>query len=126
MIGYMTLGTNDIDRARGFYDALLGEIGASRIHEGDRITIWGTMPTGGLLAVIKPFDGEAATVGNGTMVAIPVDSPEQVGRMHAKALSLGGTDEGAPGPRGTRKTEFGYCRDLDGHKLAFFCMTDGG
>ena len=125
MIGYVTLGTNDIDKARGFYDALLGEIGATRIHDADRITVWGTKPTAGLLSVIKPFDGEAATVGNGTMVAIPVDSPEKVGEMHAKALSLGGSDEGAPGPRGSRKTEFAYCRDLDGHKLAFFCMVAG-
>ncbi len=122
MIGYVTLGTNDIERARGFYDALLGEIGARRIHGADYMTVWGTTSHRGTLGVIKPNDGKAATVGNGTMVAIPVDRPELVGQLHAKALSLGGTDEGAPGPRGRRQTEFAYCRDLDGNKLAFFCM----
>ena len=123
MIGYVTLGTNDIDRARGFYDALLGEIGVARIHDGDHITLWGIGRSGGLLGVIKPFDGEAATAGNGAMVAISVDSVDKVAQLHAKALSLGGADEGAPGPRGTRKNEFAYCRDLDGNKLAFFCMV---
>ena len=123
MIGYMTLGTNDIEKAREFYDALLAEMGAGRILSGDNLTIWGTTPNSGMLGVIKPFDGEAATIGNGTMAAIPVASPEMVGKMHAKALSLGGSDEGAPGPRGTRNTEFCYCRDPEGHKLAFYCMV---
>lgn len=68
-------------------------------------------------------DSNAATVGNGTMVAIAVDSVEMVSKMHALALSLGGTDEGAPGPRGKRGTEFAYCRDLEGHKLAFYSMA---
>ncbi len=123
MIGYITLGTNDIDRARAFYDPLLGELGASRIVDGGHITIWGTAPNRAMIGVIKPFNREPATVGNGSMAAIPVDSVEKVSEMHALALSLGGSDEGAPGPRGTRKTEFAYCRDPEGHKLAFFCMV---
>jgi len=122
MIGYVTLGTNDIETARSFYDALLGEIGAKRIVDDGHITLWGTHPRRGLLGVIKPYNGEAASIGNGSMAAISVDSVETVGRLHAKALALGGSDEGAPGPRGKRKTEFAYCRDLEGHKLAFFCM----
>jgi catechol 2,3-dioxygenase-like lactoylglutathione lyase family enzyme len=122
MIGYVTLRTNDIDTARGFYDALLGEMGAKRIVDDGHITLWGTNPRQGLLGVIKPYNGEAASIGNGTMAAIAVESVEMVGQMHAKALALGGSDEGAPGPRGKRKTEFAYCRDLEGHKLAFFCM----
>jgi catechol 2,3-dioxygenase-like lactoylglutathione lyase family enzyme len=122
MIGYITLGTNNIDQAREFYDALLGEIGASRIVDNGHLTIWGQSANNGMLGLIKPFNGENATVGNGTMAAIPVASKDMVGKMHAKALALGGTDEGAPGPRGTRKTEFAYCRDPEGHKLAFFCM----
>ncbi len=122
MIGYVTLGTNSMEKAQGFYDALLGEIGAKRIVDSGHLTIWGSKPNSGMLGLIKPFNGEAATIGNGTMVAIPVASVEMVQTMHAKALSLGGSDEGAPGPRGTRKTEFAYCRDPEGHKLAFFCM----
>ncbi len=123
MIGYLTLGTNDIEKARGFYDAVLGEIGAQRfVNDADRLTVWGVKPGAGMLAVIKPHDGELATVGNGSMAAVIVDNTETVDKLHAKALSLGATDEGAPGPRGKRKTEFAYCRDLEGHKLAFFCM----
>ncbi len=122
MIGYVTLGTNSMEKAQAFYDALLGEIGAKRIVDSGHLTIWGNKPNSGMLGLIKPFNGEAATIGNGTMVAIPVASAEMVQSMHAKALSLGGSDEGAPGPRGTRKTEFAYCRDPEGHKLAFFCM----
>lgn len=126
MIGYVTLGTNDIDRARGFYDALLGEIGVARIHSVDHLTIWGPEPNRGMLGLIRPYNGETATVGNGTMVAIPVDQPDLVSKLHEKALALGAMDEGAPGPRGRRKTVFAYCRDLDGHKLAFFCPSSGG
>lgn len=123
MIGYVTLGTNDIDKARAFYDAVLGEIGAQRFVDDDRLTVWGVKPGAGMLSVIKPYDGEPATVGNGTMVAIFVDSPEKVDKLHAKALYLGGTDEGAPGLRGSGKMHFAYCRDLEGHKLAFYCMV---
>ncbi len=121
MIGYATLGTNDIEKARTFYDALLGEIGAKRAVDDEHITLWATSRTG-LLGVIKPFNGEAATIGNGSMVAINVESAEIVANLHAKALALGGTDEGAPGPRGGGKSQFAYFRDLDGNKLAFYCM----
>ena len=123
MIGYVTLGTNDIERARDFYDALLGEIGIKRIHSVDHLTIWGSAPNRGMLGLIRPYDHEPATVGNGTMVAVPVDQPDLVSKLHEKALTLGATDEGTPGPRGKRKTVFAYCRDPDGHKLAFFCPT---
>lgn len=126
MIGYTTLGTNDLEKARAFYDALLGEIGAKRIMDGDHITVWGIKPGQGMLAAIKPHNGEAATVGNGTMVAILVDSPDTVAKAHAKALELGGSDEGAPGPRGGGGMNFGYCRDPEGHKLAFYCMVKKG
>ncbi len=70
----------------------------------------------------KPHDGNAATVGNGMMVALAVDSQEKVNALHAKALELGGTDEGAPGPRGDSGFYAGYFRDLDGNKLNAFFM----
>ena len=122
MIGYVTLGTNDIDRATAFYDALLAEVGAKRLMELGRVISWGTSFGQPMLAVAQPFDGNAATAGNGTMVALAVQSTADVDRLHAKALALGGTDEGAAGARGP-SFYGGYFRDLDGNKLVFFCMT---
>jgi catechol 2,3-dioxygenase-like lactoylglutathione lyase family enzyme len=121
MIGYVTLGTNKYDDAARFYDELFGTIGAKRLLEGDTFIAWSTGPTSPAVSITKPFDGNAATVGNGMMVAIAMDSPEKVDAFHAKALELGGTDEGAPG---TRFENFyaGYFRDLDGNKLNAFCM----
>jgi predicted lactoylglutathione lyase len=122
MIGYVTLGTNDFDRAAKFYDALLGEIGAKRVMEAETFIAWGTSPTAPAVSIIKPFDGNQATVGNGVMVALAVDSPEKVQKLYSKAMSLGGRDEGAPGPRGDGGFYAGYFRDLDGNKLNAFCM----
>lgn len=120
MIGYVTLGTNDLQRAAGFYDQLLGELGAKRAMEMETFIAWATAPNTPMISVIKPFDGKPATVGNGVMVAIMVDSKEKVQALHKKALALGGKDEGAPGPRGDGFYA-GYFRDLDGNKLnAFF------
>jgi len=120
MIGYATLGTNDIARAARFYDALLGEFGAKRAMESDRLILWATGPGQPMLSVIKPFDNKPATVGNGVMIALMATSKQQVNAIHKKALALGGKDEGAPGPRGDGFYA-GYFRDLDGNKLnAFF------
>lgn len=124
MIGYVTLGTNDLDRAAGFYDALFGTIGAKRLMESDSFIAWATNASSPGVAVTKPYDGNAATVGNGVMVAIAFDSPEKVDAFHAKALELGGTDEGAPGKR-FGNFYAGYFRDLDGNKLNGFCMLRG-
>jgi len=121
MIGYVTLGTNDLQRAAAFYDALLGTIGAKRAMEMERFIAWATAPNTPMLAVITPYDGKPATVGNGVMVALMVGSKEQVEAMHRKALELGGCDEGAPGPRGPGFYA-GYFRDLDGNKLNAFCL----
>ena len=123
MIGYVTLGSNDVPRAAAFYEELLALIGAGRFYEGENFVAWATGPGAPALSVITPFDGNAATVGNGTMVAIAVDSPEKVQALHAKALELGGADEGAPGPR-IDNFYAGYFRDLDGNKLNAFCMVD--
>jgi catechol 2,3-dioxygenase-like lactoylglutathione lyase family enzyme len=116
MIGYVTLGTNNLPRAAAFYDALLTEIGAKRMMEGDGFVAWSIRPGLPGLGVTVPYDKKAATVGNGVMVALEVDAKEKVDALHAKALALGATDEGAPGPR---SPEFyaGYFRDLDGNKL---------
>ncbi len=116
MVSYVTLGTNDFERAAKFYDALLADVGAKRLMENERIILWGS-PGAALLAVCKPFDGNTASVGNGVMVALTASSPEQVSAIYNKALELGGTDEGAPGPRGDGGMTIGYFRDLDGNKL---------
>jgi predicted lactoylglutathione lyase len=121
VIGYVTLGTNDIQRAARFYDALLGELGASRFMETETFIAWSTSPTGPMLSVIKPFDGKPATVGNGVMVALVMDSQEKVDALHKKAMELGARDEGAPGPRGPGFYA-GYFRDPDGNKLNAFFM----
>ncbi len=122
MIGYVTLGTNDLARAAQYYDALVGEMGGKRFmeHEGTFIA-WAVDPKQPGIALSKPFNGEAATVGNGVMVALLVDSTEKVDALYKKAIELGGTDEGPPGQRG-EGFYAGYFRDPDGNKLNFFCI----
>jgi predicted lactoylglutathione lyase len=125
MIGYVTLGSNDLQRAAAFYDELLGLIGAARFMEVEDVFIaWAVAPDKPGLSVTRPYDGKAATVGNGVMVALAVDSKEMVHKVYDKAIELGGQDEGPAGPRGD---EFyaGYFRDLDGNKLNVFCMVRG-
>ena len=121
MIGYVTLGTNDMERASKFYDELLGSIGKTRIFEQDGFIGWGTSLEEPALTITAPYDGNPATVGNGVMVALVMPSKEAVDAFYAKALELGASDEGAPGPRG-EGFYAGYFRDLDGHKLNAFIM----
>ncbi len=122
MIGYTTVGTNDLPRATAFYDALFEAVGLKQLGKFGRGVGWGTSWDRPCFAVMTPHDGQAATVGNGTMVALVYREPAQVNAMHAKALALGGKDEGAPGDRGGGF--YGaYFRDLDGNKLCAFCMV---
>jgi catechol 2,3-dioxygenase-like lactoylglutathione lyase family enzyme len=125
MIGYVTVGTNDMARAARFYDALAAEMGTSRMMEADTYVAWGTPGGGAGVAASKPFDGNAATVGNGTMVALEARDEAQVARLHELALQNGGSDEGAPGPRGGGFYA-AYFRDPDGNKLNAFCMPEQG
>lgn len=122
MIGYATVGTNDFPRASKFYDRLLGELGAKRIMDTERFIVWSASPDRPGFSLVKPHNGQPATVGNGNMVAFAVKEPQQVDRLHTLALELGGTDEGAPGPRGGGFYA-AYFRDLDGNKLNFFCVV---
>ena len=121
MIGYVTLGTQNLDRAAAFYDALLATIGASRYIDSERFIAWAVSPKRPSLSIALPYDGKPATAGNGTMVALLMDSREKVDALHRKALELGGSDEGAPGPR-MEGFYAGYFRDLDGNKLNAFYM----
>lgn len=122
MIGYVTLGTNQFENAARFYDALLQEFGAQRIMENERFIVWGTSLQAPSLSIIKPFDGKPASVGNGTMVALYAGSQAKVDAIYHKAIALGGSDEGAPGPRGEGNFYAAYFRDLDGNKLNVFFM----
>jgi len=122
MIGYVTLGTNNLQRGAKFYDALLLEIGAKRFMEEDSYIAWAVAPDQPSLAITKPLDGGSATIGNGVMVALALENPQQVDALYAKAIELGATDEGPSGPRGAGFYA-GYFRDLDGNKLNFFCLT---
>ena len=124
MIGYVTIGTKDMERAVGFYDALLAEVGAKQVFGMDRIKFWGTGPDAAMLAVCIPYNEEEQQCGNGNMVAIPGGTREGVDNLYAKAMELGATDEGEPGER--LPTFYGaYVRDLDGNKLCFFEMKAG-
>ncbi|MCP8891757.1 VOC family protein [Sphingomonas faeni] len=127
MIGYATLGTNDIDSALTFYDALFATVGGKRLMQmpdSRQLTFYGAGAGKPMLAIGKPYDGQDATVGNGTMVALAADTREQVDQVYAEAIELGGADEGAPGSRGPEQMGFygAYFRDPDGNKLCVFKM----
>lgn len=121
MIGYVTLGSNDVERAAGFYDALAAELGAVRTLEFPGSITWGKLGGSGMVSITRPFDRQPASVGNGVMVALEARDSEQVQRLHAIALAHGGSCEGPPGPRGP---DFygAYFRDLDGNKLCAFTL----
>lgn len=127
MIGYVTLGTNDLARAREYYDALLGSIGAKRLmefpDEMGGFTLWGIGWGSPGIALTRPYNGQAAVAGNGNMIAIVMDSRDKVDTFHARALELGGSDEGAPGVRGEEgpRAFYGaYFRDPEGNKICAF------
>ena len=124
MIGYITLGTNDMKRSAAFYDKLLAEVGGKQVFGMDRIKFYGNGPGKPMLAVCVPYDKQPQHRGNGNMVAIPGGSREGVDKLHKKAMELGATYEGAPGDR--MPTFYGaYVRDPDGNKLCFFDMKAG-
>ena len=122
MIGYVTVGTNDLGVAARFYDAIAAEMGVGRMMEFDNFIAWGTPGGAAGIAATKPFDGNAASVGNGVMVAFEAKDQAQVDRLYAIALAHGGTDEGPPGPSGDSGFYAGYFRDPDGNKLNAFVM----
>ena len=123
MIGYVTLGTNDLERAAKFYDALAAELGVPRMMEEDMFIAWGKPGGAAGVAATKPFDGNVATAGNGTMVALEAKDAAQVDKLYEIALAHGGSDEGKPGPRGDQGFYAGYFRDPDGNKLNAFTIV---
>lgn len=133
MIAYITLGTNDLEAAGHFYDAVLAPLGYSRLATQGHEIGYGTTPAPGEAAniplwITRPFDGRAATAGNGVDVAFTAPSRAAIDAFHAAALALGGKDEGAPGLRPAYGPYFytAYLRDLDGNKLnAVFRLPPG-
>ena len=128
MIGYVTIGTNDLLRAAAYYDALFESIGVGRFMEEENYFIaWSPAPDAPAVSITVPFNKEPATVGNGVMIALFMETPEKVDALYNKAIELGGTDEGKPGfrPETNDKGFYGgYFRDLDGNKLNAFCMVE--
>ena len=131
MIGYVTLGTSDLQGNAPFYDAIAKELGVGRMMDFDSFIAWGAWDGGAGIALTKPFDGNAASVGNGVMVALQAKDRDQVHRLYDIAMANGGSDEGVPGPRGEPDENgntfyAGYFRDRDGNKLNAFCMVKDG
>ncbi len=121
MIGYVTLGTNDLARGAAFYDAIAAEMGVGRMMDFESFIAWGEPGGGAGIALTKPFDGNPASIGNGVMAALQAQDKDQVDRIYEIALANGATDEGAPGSRG-EGFYAGYFRDPDGNKLNAFVM----
>ena len=120
MIGYTTIGVSDMERAKTFYAELFAEQGAKVVIDTGRIAFIGTKRGEPMLAVCEPYDKEAPTPGNGVMIAFPASSKEEAEALYNKAISLGATDDGAPGQRIPDRFYGGYVHDLDGNKLCFF------
>ncbi|MGV6802394.1 MAG: VOC family protein [bacterium] len=123
MIAYTTVGSNDMERSAAFYDAVFGTAGIGRLWDNENFIGYGVDMSKPMFGVTPPYDGKEATHGNGTMIAIALENPEQVDEMYAKAIELGAVDEGAAGPRGESGFYCGYFRDPDGNKINAFCMT---
>lgn len=121
MLGYATLGSNDLEKAKAFYDKVLAPLGGQRAFGSDRMQGYASAAGGGMLAVCRPYDEKAASAGNGTMIALAADTREKVDEVYKLALANGASSEGEPGER--MPTFYGaYFRDLDGNKLCVFKM----
>jgi len=121
MIGYVTIGVTDMDRAVAFYDALLAEVGAKQLMDMERIKFYGT-GEGPMIAICVPYDENQQSSGNGNMIAIPGGSQEGVQKLHARARELGATCDGEPGERIPDVFYGAYVRDADNNKICFFHM----
>ena len=117
-MNYFIFGTNDMKQAINFYDSFFRDCGVNKVYSEGRMTLWANEDF--MFAVAEPFDGELATNGNGTMLGLNLDSPEDVDRLYNKALALGGTSEGEPGERSGHHSA--YVRDLDKNKICLFVM----
>ncbi|MDG2001893.1 MAG: VOC family protein [Novosphingobium sp.] len=124
MIGYVTLGTNDLERSGKFYRAIMDELGVELSRTTEKSMSWGKFGGGRGLSITKPFDGDPACLGNGMMIALEARDHDQVHKVHELALANGGSDEGEPGTRGGSVFYGGYFRDPDGNKLCVYNMPE--
>jgi predicted lactoylglutathione lyase len=122
MIGYATVGTNNLPLAAAFYDKLFESINAKRVFVSEQGVVWSMSRISAGFGVFLPHDGQPATVGNGSMVALAMLSREQVDNFYAKAISLGATDEGQRDHND--RFYVNYFRDLEGNKLGVYYMTE--
>jgi len=123
MIAYTTIGTNDLETSKAFYDALFGEMGIGVLWSSDTFVGYGQSMDQPMFGVCNPHDQQKATAGNGTMIALACPDAASVDKIYAKAIELGAQDEGAAGPRGDTGFYCGYFRDPDGNKLNAFAMV---
>lgn len=123
MIAYTTVGSNDLEKSKAFYDALFGEIGVGVMWSDDTFIGYGTAMDQPMFAVCKPHNGEPATTGNGTMISLACPDKETVHKLYDKAIAMGAQDEGEAGPRGDTGFYCGYFRDPDGNKINAFAMV---
>lgn len=121
MVGYVTIGASDFDRSLDYYEKLLGPVGAKRLMELENFTLLGRSFDEPGIAVVRPYDGNPQSVGNGIMVALQLASKEEVDALYARAIENGGSDEGPPGDRGGIFYA-AYFRDIDGNKLNAYCV----
>lgn len=123
MIAYTMVGIHDLDRACRFYDPLFAAMGQERCYQDGQVATWGDASDEGAprFTAGHPFDGDAASVGNGVMTAFLIPDAGQIDRLYDLALQHGGSSEGQPGPRPHYSEGFyaAYVRDPDGNKLAF-------
>lgn len=120
MIGYVTLGVSDMERAKAFYTALLEDFGAKVLVDMDRIAFIGKAMDKPMIGVCLPYNEEPNHPGNGNMAAITAESKEQVDALYSKAIELGASCDGEPGQRIPDVFYGAYVRDPDGNKLAFY------
>lgn len=126
MISYTTVGSNDLEKSKAFYDALFAEMGVGVLWANDTFVGYGASMDQPMFAVCQPFDGNAATAGNGSMISLACSDKEMVHKLYDKAIELGAQDEGEAGPRGDTGFYCGYFRDLDGNKINAFAMVQPG
>lgn len=118
---YITLGSNDLERSRRYYDPVMEALGTKSAFEYEGMTFAYKFPDGFMVWVTKPQNGEAASCGNGHTAGLFTATTEAVDAAHAAALASGGSDEGAPGPRPLYGPDFygAYARDPEGNKMSF-------
>ena len=125
VVGFVMVGTNDLEKSSKFYDNILIHLGLTKVTITERYIGYGHSSDKHEVKfyITKPHNKENATFGNGTMIALSAETKEAVDKFHATALENGATDEGKPGLR-SDENYYGYIRDLDGNKITARCVVN--